>query len=122
MLKQPIFQLEENFDFANMTFYHGTTSALAWGMVNEGGLEPPYKTGVLREPERTEFLDKVFFTNNLASAIRYAKKAVKKFGGYPWVLKVDPIGEIWNVRDDEFVADSASIITTAWDGRSDGTN
>lgn len=115
MLKQPIFQLEEDFDYSKLKFYHGTSTALSSQMIR---LRPPAHTGVIRDEGRTNFLDKVFFTTSLMSARRYAVKAADRFGGEPIVYEVKPIGDIWNVKDMEFVADEAMIVVPeVWYGR-----
>lgn len=108
-LSKAIFPLEYDEDYSDLTFYHGTSDKFS--LVD---LRPPDETGVIREFDREEFRDKVFFTTHLKSAINYAKKASERFGGKPIVYRVAPVGEIWNVRDDEFVADSAIIEEGVW--------
>lgn len=67
-------------------------------------------TGILREEWRTKFPDKVFFTDSLLSAEKFAKKSAAKFGGKPVVHIVRPIGQIYHVNTNEYVADKAKII------------
>lgn len=111
VLDKPIFPLEEMCDFSDEIFYHGTSDK--WQMTV---LKPPLLTGVIRERDRNEFQNKVFFTNRLDVAQNYARKAVERFGGHPIVYEVSPEGEVWNVRDYEFVADRAKIETVVWNG------
>ena len=105
MLKQPIFPLEEDEDLDHKVFYHGTSDALE---IHE--LLPADETGILRDSGRQHMIDKVFFTDRIDVARRYAFKAVERFGGNPVVYRVQPIGDVWNVRDVEFVSDKAIII------------
>lgn len=70
-----------------MTYYHGTTSELNIADV----LLPPKLSGRLTELGRLRNLDKVFFTCDIHSAEIYAKKAVKRYGGQPVVLIVQPL-------------------------------
>ena len=104
MLKQPIFPLDDD-DFENKIFYHGTSDAL-----NIHELLPADETGVLRDSGRQHMVNKVFFTDRLDVAKRYAFKAVERFGGRPIVYAVLPVGDVWNVRDVEFVSDKAMIV------------
>lgn len=101
-VNRPIFPLD--FELVDEPYWHGTSDALPVADM----LLPPYESGVVRD-DKTEFKDKVYFTNSKLCAIRYAKKACQKFGGNPVVYRVEPIGEVWNVKDCEFVADAARI-------------
>lgn len=98
---------EEYEDYNNFMFYHGTSSAL-----NITVLLPAAETGMLREEWRTKMTHKVFFTDSLLSAQQYAKKAAKKYGGYPVVYAVKPNGDVWHINNTEYVADSAEILYT----------
>lgn len=71
-------------------YYHGTSSAL--GITDR--LLPPDNSGKLSEAGRRRNLDKVFVTKDIGSAEIYARKAVKRFGGKPVILTVDPEGDI----------------------------
>lgn len=108
-LNRAIFPMEYDEDYSKLTFYHGTSDKF-----DMATLMPPDETGVIREMDRSELRDKVFFTTSLASAIRYARKASKEFGGMPIVYRVHPVGEIWNMRDDEYVANYAIIEEGVW--------
>lgn len=101
-VNRPIFPLD--YEFVDEPYWHGTSDALPVGDT----LLPPFESGVVRD-DKTEFKDKVYFTNSKLCAIRYAKKACQKFGGRPVVYRVLPLGEVWNVKDCEFVADAAMI-------------
>ena len=98
---------EDLADWASMPFYHGTSRALPISR-----LLPPAETGVLREAWRTRLTDKVFFTDSLCSARKYAKKACETFGGDPVVYVIRPVGAIWHLRTTEYVADAAEILGT----------
>ena len=54
--------------------------------------------------------NKVFFTNSLLSAEKFAKKAALKYGGNPVVYEVNPVGDVWHVNTNEYVADRAKIV------------
>ena len=88
-----------------MSFYHGTSD-----IFNITELKPAIETGNLREEWRKKLIDKVFFTNSLLSAEMFAKKASKKYGGNPIIYEVKPIGDIWHINTNEYVADRADII------------
>lgn len=88
-----------------MTYYHGTTDVFE---INE--LLPAIETGNLREEWRKKLTNKVFFTNSLLSAEKFAKKAALKYGGNPVVYEVSPVGDIWHVNTNEYVADRAKIV------------
>jgi len=88
-----------------MEFYHGTSDVFD---IKE--LLPAIETGNLREEWRKKLTNKVFFTNSLLSAEVFAKKAVQKYGGNPVVYKVRPIGDVWHVNTNEYVADRAKIL------------
>ena len=89
-------------------FYHGTSTAL-----NIERLVPALESGVLREDWRTKLTNKVFFTDSFRSARQYAKKAAQKYGGDPIVYVIEPVGDIWNVNNTEYVSDYAEIKGTA---------
>ena len=44
------------------------------------------------------------------SAQKYAKKAALKYGGNSVVYIVKPIGDVWHVNTNEYVADKAAIL------------
>lgn len=88
------------------TFYHGTSDILPIDNI----ILPANQTGNLREDWRKKLTNKVFFTDSLMSAQKYAKKAAAKYGGNPIVFVVRPIGQIWNPNVNEYVADKARII------------
>ena len=88
------------------TFYHGTSDILPIKNI----LLPANQTGNLREDWRKKLTNKVFFTDSLMSAQKYAKKAAAKYGGNPIVYEVTPIGQVWNPNTNEYVADKARII------------
>lgn len=92
-------------DFSQLTFFHGTSDALSIET-----LLPSDESGNLREDWRKKLNNKVFFTDSLYSAARYAKKACAKYGGNPVVYEVHPVGDIWHIHTNEYVADSAEII------------
>ena len=88
------------------TFYHGTSDVLPIKNI----ILPPLHTNNLREDWRKKLTDKVFFTDSLMSAQKYAKKAAEKYGGNPIVYEVRPIGDVWNPNTNEYVSDRARII------------
>ena len=91
-----------------MKYYHGTSTAIK---LNIGDMIlPPLITSNLREEWRKKLTNKVFFTDSLHSAERYAKKAADKYGGEPVVYIVKPIGDIWCPNNTEYVADKAKIL------------
>ena len=92
--------------------YHGTSSVVD---VSDG-IQPPMATGVLREGWRRKDLHKVFMTDSVAAALRYARKACEKFGGFPVVYEVEPEGDVWHVQND-YLADSAKVV--GWIGADD---
>lgn len=89
-----------------MKFYHGTTTALHI----EKEIIPPVESGVLREEWRKKLTTKVFFTTSTMSAYKFAKKAATKYGGEPIVYEVEPIGDVWHINTNEYIADKAKII------------
>lgn len=95
-------------DFNKEKYYHGTTDKFEIEK-----LLPPYVTGELREVFREKFLDKVFVTDSLLSAEKFAKKAADKFGGNGIVYEVKPFGEIENTIDSEYICDWAEIVSIA---------
>ena len=82
-----------------MIFYHGTTTA--FNLMKGDILLPAIITGNLREDWRKKHIDKVFFTNSLLSAEKFAKKAANKYGGEP---------PYYHINTNEFIADRAIII------------
>ena len=90
-----------------MIFYHGTTDLFnIWDNI----LKPPIDTGILREEWREKNLNKVYFTDSLLSAEKFAYKASEKYGGNSIVYKIKPIGDIIHVNTNEYIADNAKII------------
>lgn len=89
-----------------MTFFHGTSSALyikKW-------ILPPVYTQTKREYWRSKYNDKVFFTNSVLSARKFARKACEKYGGEPLVYIVKPMGMWFNTINTEYIADKALVI------------
>jgi hypothetical protein len=68
----------------------------------------------LAELGRKRNLDKVFFTQDKRSAAIYARKAVKRFGGQPVVLQIEPVGSVVVLQTAPgttvFMADSAEVL------------
>ena len=91
-------------------FYHGTSTALCITTV----LLPPEKSERLAEVGRKINLDKVFFTRDQRSAGIYARKAVKRFGGKPIVLEVEPTGDIVEIQNTPgttvYMSDCAKVL------------
>lgn len=87
-------------------FYHGTSDVFPISFIR-----PAIETGCLREDWRKSLIDKVFMTNSVCSAEKYAEKATIKFGGKPIGYVVRPIGDVWQVNLTEFVSDAAEIIS-----------
>ena len=52
-----------------MIFYHGTTDLFE---IKDNILKPPIDTGILREEWREKNLNKVYFTDSLLSAEKFA--------------------------------------------------
>ena len=102
------YEYEDYDNYYDVTFYHGTSSALHI----ENVILPAAETGVLREEWRQNLTTKVFFTDSLLSAKKYSKKAALKYGGVPVVYQVMPIGDVWHVNNTEYVSDKAKIINT----------
>lgn len=71
-------------------YYHGSSS--------ECGIEtmllPPCESDTLSEKGRLKNLDRVFFTEDRKSAIIYAGRACRQFGGKPKLYRVIPQGDI----------------------------
>ena len=59
---------------------------------------------------RKKNVDKVYFTDSLLSAQKYAVKAAEKYGGTPVVYEVKPVGEYINCNTNEYIADKARVI------------
>ena len=88
------------------TFYHGTSTIIPitkW-------ILPPIYTHNKREHWRNKYVDKVFFTNSILSAYKFARKACEKYGGHPIVYKVKPAGQWYNTINTEYIADKALVI------------
>lgn len=91
----------------NLTFYHGTSSAI--GITDT--LLPPTETNTIREDFRDKRKNLVFLTTSKLSAFRYAIKACAKFGGKPVVYEVKPDSLSIEQRiDNEYVCTHAKII------------
>lgn len=90
-----------------MIFYHGTTDIFN---IEDNILKAPIDTGVLREDWREKNLNKVYFTDSLYSAEKFAYKASQKYGGNSIVYKIKPIGDYYNINTNEYITDSAKII------------
>lgn len=92
-------------------YYHGTTDALG----NLRRIAPPTETAILSESRRKKNLDKVFFTMDPRSALIYARKAVKRFGGAPVIYDVYPEGEVTELQGKPgttvYMADGARVIS-----------
>ena len=91
-----------------MKYYHGTSTALKLNIGDN--LLPPTITHNLREEWRKKLINKVFFTDSLYSAARYAKRAADKYGGEPIIYEIKPLGDVWCPNTTEYVADKAKII------------
>lgn len=91
-----------------MTFYHGTSSALPIKKF----ILPPVYTQNKREHWRKKYSDKVFFTNSILSAEKFARKACNVYGGEPVVYEVKPIGMWFNTINTEYIADKALVLST----------
>lgn len=90
-------------------YYHGTSDIFKIPV-----LLPASQTGNLREDWRKKYVDKVFFTTSLMSAQMYAKKAALKYGGNPVVYQVKPVGDVWNPRENEYIAGKAKVEKVVW--------
>lgn len=87
-------------------FYHGTSTVIPitkW-------ILPPIYTQNKREEWRRKYIDKVFFTDSLLSAYKFARKACDKYGGEPIVYKVKPVGYWYNRISTEYIADKALVV------------
>ena len=89
-----------------MVFYHGSSDALPIKNI----ILPASRTGVLREDFRKKLNNKVFFTDSLMSAEKFAKKAAAKYGGNPIVYEVKPIGQVFHPNTNEYIADKAKVV------------
>lgn len=78
-------------------YFHGTSSKVDIG----DRLLPPDMTGVLSEMGRKKNLNKVFFTKDEGSAMIYARRAVRQFGGAPVIYRVYPVGQVALINPDE---------------------
>ena len=86
-------------------FWHGTSSKLKIGEY----LLPPAMTGVQRE-KRIKNTDVVFCTISKRSAVKYAKKAAKKYGGNPMVFEVEPVGCCMETVPGEYISKKARVL------------
>lgn len=102
----------DDLEYSDYVFYHGTSNVLKFKT-----LFPANETGILREGWRRKLINKVFFTTSMHSAQKYARKASDKFGGIPIVYVVKPKGDIWYLHSSEYVADSADVISVAWEDK-----
>lgn len=90
----------------NQKYYHGTSSAL--GITHE--IKPPIFTNKQREESRKYNQDVVYVTSSIGAAQRWAVKAVKKFGGHPFVYEVEPDFLTLNHRiNDEYTTKYATV-------------
>lgn len=72
-------------------YWHGSSTALL--AQTDYRLLPPSVTGLITEPERARTgknLDQVFFTADRASALIYAMRACRLYGGQPILFRVIP--------------------------------
>ena len=88
-----------------MKFYHGTTDKF-----HIKKLKPAIITGNLREEWRKKHQDKVFLTDSVYSAKKFAHKATEKYGGKAVVYEVEPNGPIFKTITNEYITDEANII------------
>lgn len=91
-------------------FYHGTSSVFKLKIGDY--ILPSIETGILRESWRKKLTDKVFFTDSLLSATKFAKKAAKEFGGEPVIFEVKPTYPWYNNNTNEYITDKAKITGT----------
>ncbi|MBQ6907422.1 MAG: hypothetical protein IJQ28_03500 [Clostridia bacterium] len=89
-----------------LKFYHGTSSILPIKKY----ILPPVYTQNKREHWRKKYIDKVFFTDSILSAYKFAQKACDKYGGTPIVYEVKPVGQWFNTINTEYIADKALVI------------
>ena len=91
----------------NQTFYHGTSSNLPIQNI----IYPPSITEILRE-NRSKYMNVVFFTTSKLSAIKYAMKQVKKYGGRPVIYLVKPDSEsiTYNKGANEYFANYCTVL------------
>lgn len=92
-------------DKSERIFYHGTSDALA---IHDWIL-PPIFTENQREDWRKKDRDKVFFTDSILSAKKFARKACVKYGGQPVIYEVKPVGQWYGTIHTEYIADKARI-------------
>lgn len=95
-------------DYVNLpdVLYHGTSTSLPI----KDYLLPADETGYLREDFRTSIKDKVWLTDSLMSAKKYAVKACKKYGGEPVVYKVEIPDDTDYLFDGQYICSKAKII------------
>jgi len=84
--------------------YHGTTDEFEIDT-----LYPACETNNLREENRHDLLDYVFLTCSYVSALRYAIKASKKYGGNPIVYTVEPSADCFHWQSGQYLCKSAKI-------------
>lgn len=88
-------------------FYHGTTTSLNI----KNFIEPASVTNIKREEFRNKLSDKVFITNSIVSAEKYAKLSSQKYGGEPIVYTVIPDKySLIYLHNGEYICDYARII------------
>ena len=90
----------------NVKYYHGTTSLYEIGEY----LDPTSKNTNLKTLYKRRTA-KVSITNNLDTAIYYAKKSAEENGGEPVVYEVEPnIFMLLRVGKNIFITDKAKIL------------
>jgi len=89
-------------------YYHGTSDVFKIKKIL-----PPDLTGNLREDWRRKNINKVYITPSLMSAEKFAYKASQKYGGNSIVYIVKPRGQVINLNTNEYIADSADILSVA---------
>lgn len=87
-------------------YYHGTTDKFK---MEDDIICPSTESGILREDFRKTLLDVVFSTKSYVSAIMYAYKACKCFGGNPIVYQVMPVGIVEDIHNGEIISDYSVI-------------
>lgn len=97
-------------------FYHGTTDALHI----RNWILPPIFTENQREDWRKKYRDKIFFTDSLLSARKFARKACMKYGGQPIVYEIRPVGFWCGTIHTEYIADKARVIKICESGVAKG--
>lgn len=91
----------------NLTYYHGTSTAL--GITDM--IEPPLDTNVIREESRKNNRNVVYVTSSLGTATKFAVRAAQKFGGTPVVYEVEPDYDSLNHKvNEEYITNFAKVI------------